>query len=269
MTGLSGCLLINPRAGDAQPSAEELARAAAALAIETRILQPGEDAAEAARRSSAEVLGIAGGDGSLAPVADVAVTLGKPFVCVPFGTRNHFARDLGLDVADPLAALAAFSGDERRVDVGRAGERLFLNNVSLGLYARLVHRRESRRKRRAVLARARALALLARHRGSLGLVIDGSPVDARVVLVASNAYRLDLFSIGERDSLDTGRLHLYVAEGWLPRSWAERSGERFTIDAPARQLSAAVDGEPDELPAPVEFTIAPRALRVLVPRTPR
>ena len=80
---------------------------------------------------------MAGGDGSLAAVAEVAIEQDVPFVCIPFGTRNHFARDLGLDRDDPLAALAAFDGGvERRVDVGRVGDRLFLNNVSLGLYAR-------------------------------------------------------------------------------------------------------------------------------------
>ena len=88
-------------------------------------------------------------------VAAVAVERGAPFVCVPFGTRNHFARDLGLDRGDPVAALDAFAGEERRIDMGRAGERRFLNNVSLGLYASLVHRRERHRRRGQVLAGAR------------------------------------------------------------------------------------------------------------------
>ena len=92
---------------------------------------------------------MAGGDGSLALVAQVALERDAAFVCIPFGTRNHFARDLGLDRDDPIGALRAFSAEtDRRIDVGRADERLFLNNVSLGLYARLVHRREAHRRRR-------------------------------------------------------------------------------------------------------------------------
>jgi len=111
-------------------------------------------------------------------VASVAVERDLPLVVVPYGTRNHFARDLGLDL-DPLAALAAFEGDERRVDVGRAGERRFLNNVSLGLYATLVHRREHHRRRRQLLAGLRALGRSVRNRPGVWAKVDGQPVRAR------------------------------------------------------------------------------------------
>ncbi len=150
--------------------------------------------------------------------------------------------------------------------MGRANDRLFLNNVSLGLYARLVHRRERHRRRSEVFARLRALGLLARRPRPLGITIDGRPVEARVVLVANNAYKLELLSIGERERLDEGRLHLYVAHGWLPTSWDDEAGERFTIDAAAGRLRAAVDGEPEELETPLRFEIRPQALRVLLPQ---
>jgi diacylglycerol kinase family enzyme len=259
---LAGLLLVNPRSGDGSPSAEELVAEARALGIETRILQKGDDAAEIAGSSSAEVLGIAGGDGSLALVAEVALESDRPFVCIPFGTRNHFARDLGLDRDDPIGALNAFDGVERRIDVGRAGDRLFLNNVSLGLYARLVHRREEHRRRREAFARIRAWAILLTHRQPLGITIDERLVESRLLLVANNAYVLELPSVGERERLDEGKLHLYVPGDDEP----ERVGERFVIDSSSHQLEAAVDGEPDELKLPVEFRIEPRALRVLVPR---
>jgi diacylglycerol kinase family enzyme len=179
-------------------------------------------------------------------------------VCVPFGTRNHLARDLGLDRDDPIAALAAFGGDETRIDVGRAGERIFLNNVSFGIYASLVHRRERHRRRRDALART------LRHRQRSGVQLDGDLLTARVVLIANNAYELRLFELGARESLNEGRLHVYSADGLLPRTWDERAGETFSLEAPHR-LRAAVDGEPAEFEAPVEFKIEPQALRVLVP----
>jgi diacylglycerol kinase family enzyme len=258
---LSGFLLVNPRSGAGSPSAEELAAAARARGIETHVLQPGDDAAGIARASPDRAIGVAGGDGSLAPIAQIALERDRAFVCVPFGTRNHFARDLGLDRDDPVAALRAFDGTERRIDVGRVDERLFLNNVSLGLYARLVHRRERHRRRREAFARLRAWAIVLRRREPLGITIDGRPVESRLVLVANNAYTLEFPTIGARSRLDEGKLHLYVPDTDPP----EHTGERFVVDAAGGRLEAAVDGEPDVLRTPIEFRIEPGALRVLVP----
>ncbi len=263
---MRGFLLINPRAGTESPTADELAEAARERGVEAHLLHEGDDAAELARAADAEVLAAAGGDGSVATVAAVAVERDLPFVVVPYGTRNHFARDVGLDRDDPFAALDAFDGEERRVDVGRAGDRRFLNNVSLGLYAALVHRREHHRRRREVLAGLRALWLSLRHRPEAWARVDGEPVLARVLLVANNAYELSLFSLGARERLDGGTLHLYAAKGVLPRSWEEQAGERFVLDAPGERLDAAIDGEPVEFETPLELAVERGALRVLLPR---
>lgn len=265
---MAGFLLINPRSGSDRPSADELAEAARAAGIEPRILRPDDHASELAQAAPADALGIAGGDGSLAAVATVALERELPFVCVPFGTRNHFASDLGLDRHDPLGALAAFSGVERRIDVGRVNGRVFLNNVSLGLYAQLVHRRERHRHRREALAGLRAAWLLAHERHRLRLSVDGDRIASRIVLVANNEYELDLFTVGARERLDAGRLWLYAADGWLPRDWSSRSSDRFELDLPGPVLAAA-DGEPVELKAPLRFELLPRALRVLVPAESR
>jgi diacylglycerol kinase family enzyme len=261
---LRGFLLINPRSGRGGPDADELAEAARERGVEPHVLADGEDAADLARAADADAIGIAGGDGSLGAVAAVALERDLPFVCVPFGTRNHFARDLGLDRDDPLAALAGFGGEERRIDAGRAGDRVFLNNVSFGVYASLVHRRERHRRRRDALARLRALARTLRHPHRSRVRLDGELLTARVVLVANNAYELRLFDLGARESLTEGRLHVYSADGLLPRNWQERAGAEFTLEAPAK-LRAAVDGEPAQFEAPVEFRVDPGALRVLVP----
>jgi diacylglycerol kinase family enzyme len=265
---MRGLLLINPRAGTERPTPEHLRDEALARGLAARILEQGEDPVEPARSAETEILGVAGGDGSVASVAAVAVERDLPFVCVPYGTRNHFARDLGLDRDDPVGLLEAFSGVERRVDVGRVGGRRFVNNVSLGLYAALVHRREHHLRRGQVLAGLRALWLGLRIERGVWATLDGEPLRARIVLVANNAYELDLFSIGERERLDTGRLHLYTARGWLPNAWEDSEGQRFRIDAAEPSLRAAIDGEPAVLETPLEFEIEPLALRVLVPRAP-
>lgn len=262
-------LIVNPNSGTASPDAGELCDAAQARGVQVHLLEAGDDVRQVARDARADVIGMAGGDGSLGTVAAVALEQDVPFVVVPYGTRNHFARDLGLDRSDPLAALAAFDeGEERRVDVGRVGERVFLNNVSLGVYARLVHRRERHRRRREALARMRALALTVRdRRRRQRFTIDGREIRARLVLVSNNGYALDLFSLGERERLDEGLLHLYIPHGLRRITWEERALPELEVGAPLPRLRAAIDGEPAELETPLRFRIERQALRVLVPPT--
>jgi diacylglycerol kinase family enzyme len=236
-------LLVNPRSGNGA-GVDELCAATAARGIETRILRPGEDASTLAREAKADVLGAAGGDGTMAAVAGAALERGSAFVCVPFGTRNHFARDLGLDRSEPVATLAAFDGEERRIDVGRANGRLFLNNVSIGAYAVLVHQ-----------GWRRVLDGLRRRQR---LTVDGETIHTRVLLVANNAYSFS----GARKQLDEGRLHAYTPGGEI------RVAERVEVDAHTDRLHAAIDGEGAELETPVRFEIEPRALRLLLPRGP-
>jgi diacylglycerol kinase family enzyme len=260
-------LLVNPASGDDSPTAEDVAEAARALGVEVRILEKADDPADLARRSEASVLGIAGGDGSLATVAAVALETDAAFICVPFGTRNHFARDLGLDRDDPLAAIAAFGPDavERRIDVGRVGGHVFLNNVSLGVYAGLVHRREHHRRRDEALARLRAFGAVVRHRHRLHATVNGEPTRARVLLVGNNEYDISLFTLGERPRLDAGVLQVWAAAGVLPGTWHDRVAERVEIELPQREVRAAADGEPLVLEPPLVFESLPRALRVLTP----
>lgn len=231
---------------------------------------------------------MAGGDGSLAAVAQVAVELDLPFVCVPFGTRNHFARDLALDRDDPIAALAAFEGRERRADVGVVNDRLFLNNVSLGLYASFVHDPERKTRNRLVALLRMAAAGLggsSRHL-SLAFEMEGErrERDALVVLVANNDYRMSsMADLGARSRLDEGLLHVYVIEATDRRAllallvkaalgkaedaegWAEWACEAVRVTFRGPRVHAAIDGEPVVLEPPIDFAVRPRALRVLLP----
>ena len=255
------------------------------------MLAADEDPAELAARAVSEgarALGVAGGDGSLGSVAAVAVDKRIAFVCVPFGTRNHFARDLGLDPDDPLAALASFQGRERAVDVGTVDGRTFLNNVSLGIYASFVH--DPRRKtRNRVLAGLRmAPAALGRSRRPLRLSFEAErsrrEFAALVVLVANNDYQLEsMADLGERTTLDEGLLHAYIVEavsrGALVRllfhtaigraeeaaGLAALESRAFRLETDRPRITAAIDGEPIVLGSPLEFEIRPRALRVLLP----
>ena len=261
-------LFVNPRSGSGGPSVDELVSAAEGLGVSVHVLEEADDLVELAHAAQADALGMAGGDGSLGAVAQVAIERDLPFVCIPWGTRNHFAIDAGLDPDDPLGALGAFrEGPERRVDVGRVGDRVFLNNVSLGVYARLVHRRERRRRRDEALARLRALttSMWKDRRWTRRFRVDGQPVNASVVLVANNEYLEELTSLGERERLDGGVLALYAARGLRRLRRTERTAERFRIETGPRRLRAAIDGEPAVLESPLELRVDPGALRLLVP----
>jgi diacylglycerol kinase family enzyme len=260
--------------------------------VEAHVLGQGE-ASDALAREAAErgvpALGMAGGDGSLGAVAGVALEYGLPFACIPFGTRNHFARDLRLDCEDPIAALDAFGGEERAVDLGRVGEVTFLNSVSLGLYASLVHDPEHVTKNRLAAAARMVPAAFGKARRPLDLTLElprgaKERVEAFVLLVANNDYALDAISdLGTRSRLDEGLLHAYVvrAVGRLrlavlfARALAGRVGEiegysehvveRLTVGSPRPRIHVAVDGEPAILPAPLAFVVLPGALRALLP----
>ena len=264
-----------------------LAEAARSRGVRVQVLEAGDDLVGLARAAVAEgasALGVAGGDGSLGLVAKVAVEGDVPFVCVPSGTRNHFAGDLGLDRSDPVAALEAFGGPERRIDVGMVGDRMFLNNVSLGAYADVV---ADPRYRAAKLATAHAV-LPASLRGERELLRVGlrdaegrEHPDVLVLLVACNAYELD----GARERMDAGVLQVSALRartgaalaglatralargGRAPRGtgWAQWTTTVLKVEAPLDHLPAGIDGEAATLAAPVEFQVLPGALRVLVP----
>jgi len=266
-------LFINPRSGGGKAGRADLAERARERGIDAIVLRPGDSlraiVQEAVARG-ADALGIAGGDGSLAVVAGAALANGLPFVCIPAGTRNHFALDLGIDRDDLVGSLDAFiDGVERRIDVADVNGRLFLNNVSLGVYGDAVQQPSYRDAKTRTLLETAAHVL-----GPSGAAADVQVVDDRgrvhrdpaVVLVSNNPYWLEPpGQPGTRPSLDSGRLGVLVIDmpraGHSPaRTWTTA---RLDVAAPAR-VNAGVDGEAVDLDPPLRFAIRPGALRVRV-----
>src|SRR4249919_32453 len=137
-----GVLIINPKSGGGKAERFNLPEEARKRGVEPLLLERGDNLCELADRAvtqGADVIGMAGGDGSQALVASVAMQRDVAHICVPAGTRNHFALDLGLDRDDVVGALDAFTdGVERRVDLACVNDRIFVNNASLGVYARVI-----------------------------------------------------------------------------------------------------------------------------------
>jgi len=275
-------LFVNPTSGGGKAVRAAVAERAWERGIEVVLFGPDRplDAlvGEAVERD-ADAVGVAGGDGSLAVVAAAAQTHGLPFVCIPAGTRNHFALDLGVDRRDLVGALDAFTdGAERQIDVAYVNGRLFLNNVSLGIYGEAVRESGYRgAKARTLLETVRAVLGPSGAAPDLHLVDDLGHTHSHpaVVLVSNNPYALDRPLVrGTRPTLNGSRLGILVLDA--PRILDTPSDSRrapgrawsatfVEVDAP-EPVHAGVAGEAVDLNPPLEFTIRPGALRVRISR---
>ncbi|MFB4300889.1 diacylglycerol/lipid kinase family protein [Actinomadura sp. NTSP31] len=279
-------LIMNPRSGGGKVERFRLAGRARELGADVVVLDPAhhQDVAELARLAvadGADLLGVAGGDGTQALVAGVAARHGVPFMVISAGTRNHFALDLGLDRDDPSRCLDALTdGVELRVDLGFIGDRVFVNNASFGAYAAVVqspaYRADKMRTTLEMLPE-----LLAHHRGPRLTVHTGNVVISapQAVLVSNNPYQGgDPAGLGRRERLDTGALGVLgvtvdnavqaagMLRGRRGAGLTAMTAAEVVVRADAQEVPVGVDGEALTLPSPVICTIRPGALRVRVPR---
>jgi diacylglycerol kinase family enzyme len=293
-----GVLIINPNSGGGKAERFNLSEEARRRNIEPLLLGPDDDLCELARRAvteGADVIGMAGGDGSQALVASVAMKHDVAHVCVPAGTRNPFAADLGLNRKDVVGALDAFTdGVERRVDLASLNEHIFVNNASLGVYAQVV---QSDAYRDAKLGTWKLMLPEIVGRGLVFCELNfDAPhpkdwCDAALVIVSNNPYQARrLRGTGTRPRLDTGRLGVFAAPlrnaggvarlatfGTIGRSFGSGSQHRrlsgvlqwscpeFEVRAMA-PVAVGLDGESLMLAPPLRFVSLPGALRVRVPR---
>src|SRR4029077_7077115 len=202
-------LFINLRSGGGKAERFHLVDECTRRGIRPVVLEAGMDWLQIVRdvaSDGADVVGMAGGDGSQAMVSTVAVELGLPMVVVPAGTRNHLALDLGLDRDDVVGALDAYGqGVERSMDLADLNGHVFVNNVSLGLYAAIVRSPEYRdAKADTTLATLPMVLGPGTKRFDLRFEApDGHHDGAHVIQVSNNPYGDTLATIGSRPRLDT------------------------------------------------------------------
>jgi len=267
-------LFYNPKSGGGKAERFQVAREARARGVEPVELHFGEDLAMLVRDAignGADAVGVAGGDGTQAIVAAVAAERGLPYVCVPAGTRNHFALDLGVDRDDVVGALDAFTkGGERVVDLAEVNGRVFVNNVSLGVYAEAVQSSGYREAKLRTIAETMPTVL---GPGGEGLDLRWTGADGRdhdagaVVLVSNDPYRLGrALGSGTRPRLDAGVLGITVlgagAAGAATRV-QEWSAPSFEVRSDG-SVAAGIDGEAVRLEPPLRFRSRPQALRVRI-----
>jgi len=268
-------LFYNPKSGGGKAERFHVADEARARGVEPVELHLGDDLGTLVRdaiENGADALGVAGGDGTQAIVAAIAAERGLPYVCVPAGTRNHFALDLGVDRDDVVGALDAFTkGGERVVDLAEVNGRVFVNNVSLGVYAEAVQSAGYRDAKLRTLADTVPTVL---GPGGEGLDLRWTGADGRehktgaVVLISNDPYRLGhVLGSGTRPRLDAGILGITVAgedaAGGAHKPVEEWSAPSFEVrsDGP---VAAGIDGEAVKLDPPLRFHTRPQALHVRI-----
>ena len=279
-------LIMNPKSGGGKVEKFDLKSRAEDLGAEVFLIGGPErvDVGEVARQAvarGADLLGVAGGDGTQALVAGIAAEHGIPFVVISAGTRNHFALDLGLDREDPSGCLGALSdGVELRVDLGMINGQVFVNNASFGAYAEIV---ETPAYRGDKLNTTLKLLpdLLQGHRGArLSAQADGKEIRSpQALLVANNPYGTgDVAGLSRRARLDRGMLGVAAVKVRSARQAVDLlrgrkavglrvlTTRQIEISADAAEIPVGIDGEAVSMSTPVTCTISPSALRVWVPR---
>jgi diacylglycerol kinase family enzyme len=296
-------VLLNPRAGKQDATlARQVADAfrAAGAEVDVRLAKGpalAREAADAVRRGS-DVVVAGGGDGTVSTAAGALAGTGVPLGVLPLGTLNHFAKDLGipLDLGD--AARVIVAGRTQTVDVGEVNGRLFVNNASVGMYARLIAERAAMQRigRGKWVAHGLATLRVFRRYQRLRVEVRTATDDAGrsdevgrtvvrtpFVFVGNNAYQLSGLELGGRKDLTGGRLQVCMAPGMSRGGVAKmiiaavfadictlEGFESFTasavgLDARVGRLQASIDGEPVTLDNPLTFRSRPQALRVIVP----
>ena len=239
--------------------------------------------------SGADVIAAGGGDGTISTVANQLVGANVALGVLPFGTLNHFAKDLRIPLSAREAVEVICRGAIKRVDVGEVNGRYFINNSSLGVYPEAVRVRE---RWRPLIGKWPALAVgaltvLRRFPVlKLALDMDGRRVRRRVPLlfVGNNAYSAEWPDLGGRDRLDDGRLSVWLLReanrlALLRSAFSLLLGrlhlapeieislvDSLTVNTRRRRrLRVAVDGEVIRLRAPLNYHLRPQSLNVCVP----
>lgn len=279
-------LIMNPRSGGGKVARFALVERAKTLGADVILLDTSahQDVAALARRTvadGADLLGVAGGDGTQALVAEVAAEYDLPFLVVPAGTRNHFAMDLGLDRADPSRALDALKdGVELRVDLGQVAGRPFVNTVSFGAYAEIVQSDGYRAAKSGTALDALPDLLVANPGVRLDALADGTPLHSQqALLVSNNPYVTAALEAGRRESLDKGTLGVVgvrvdsaaqaaelALRGARASALHSLNARQVVVTSPQTRVPVAIDGEALRLPTPITCGIRPGVLRVAVPR---
>jgi YegS/Rv2252/BmrU family lipid kinase len=249
-----------------------------------------EERAKDAVKASAKLLIVGGGDGSVSAAAGVLAGTKTKLGILPLGTLNHFARDLGIPLDLAKAAMLIGKGKAHAVDVAEVNGRIFVNNSAIGLYPLMVIDRDLQRKRLGrskrlamLVASARTLARFNHTRLTLTVNDEKARIDTPLLFVGNNDYRIDLRAPGRRESLEDGRLSVFVMRkktrrGLIAATIRALLGrtrdddmvrledvQRLQVASRRTHLIISVDGEVETMTGPLDYRVRKGALKVIAP----
>ncbi len=264
------------------------------LEPDIRHIDKGTDLCELARemvRSGAETVVAAGGDGTINAVASVLAGTDVTMGVIPAGTLNHFARDLQIPIDITAAAKIIVEGCTARVDVGEVNGRRFINNAIIGLYPIYRFQRERNEKRGKHKFLAMASAVISVFRLNPGLRVsleaEGKSVERKTpfLMVANNRHEMEGYRLGNRESLSSGSLCVYVMHhmsrfrlGLLglsvllgrfskSRDFDVLSAPEVKLEGKRKMIGISLDGEVIRMELPLHYRSLPGSLRVIVPES--
>ncbi|NGQ92611.1 hypothetical protein G5V65_17090 [Rhodobacter sp. HX-7-19] len=289
------CVLANPGSGRASRDGSAIGKAMAVFGpdVPLRRLTEGQTFADAVKQALADgftTIVAAGGDGTVTGIAQALIGTGANLAILPLGTFNFVSRGLGLSEDPEAAARAILAGHPHRISVGMVNDQLFLNNVSLGLYPRILSEREAmyaRYGRFRILAYWTVLATIIRAQRTPRMTIETEEgtrsLRTPLIFIARSAYQLERFGLSGADIISDDRFAVFVARSgtrWhlikLAFHLARKrlvagtdvelfSAHSLTIRTPRRRPRVAFDGEKRRMLAPLEFEIRPDALSIIIP----
>ena len=291
-------MIINAGAGN--PHVEDRSRTLSELLLaggidaDVRLARTGSDIDALVRAAVNEhppMLIAAGGDGTISTAAAALAGTDIPLGVLPFGTLNHFAKDLGIPLELEASVQNIIDGNLTAVDVAEVNGRVFINNSSLGLYPDMVRDRERQQSR---LGRGKwhsflwaSLSVLRRFPFLVVRIeLESTKEDfvTPVVFIGNNEYEMQGFDIGARASLQGGVLSIYIVKkqrraalAWLSlaallgrleqaRDFEALTATELVIETHRKRVLVSADGEVQPMTSPLHYRIRPRALRVIVPR---
>lgn len=259
--------------------------------------ESGEQLLEMAKKAAsgdAKIVCAGGGDGTISAVAAEIFKTGKTLGVLPMGTLNHFSKDLQIP-SEPAESVRVIAENHAEgIDAGSVNGQIFVNNSSIGLYPQIVRRRQQQQEK---LGRGKwssafwaAMAVFRRYPFlRIKLTVSGEKLKRQTpfVFIGNNEYEMEGLKIGERKSLQGGKLSVYLLRqtgrwglvrlaalsifGKLreAKDFETFFTDEITIETHHKKLLVAFDGEVKEMEMPLCYKIHPRALRVIVPEKTR